>query len=84
MIVDILRNEVTDLTITFKKLEKSQNIMIHIVLPVIQTFIFFICSSILLLFHNLKANDSNFNGGGGEYYFRCSMIIFLLEKRYLK
>lgn len=79
-----MRNEVTDLTITFKKLEKSQIIMIHIVLPGIQTFIFFICSSILLLFHNLKANDSDLNGGGGGILFPVFNDNISVRKEILK
>ena len=43
--------------------------MTNTVLLGIRTFIFFICSSILLLFNNLKANDGEFYGGGGGILF---------------
>ena len=58
--------------------------MITTVLQGIRKFIFFICSSILLLFHNLIANDGDFNGGGGGILFPVFNDNISVRKEVLK
>ena len=58
--------------------------MTNTVLLGIRTFIFFICSSILLLFNNLKANDGEFYGGGGGILFPVFNDNVSVKKEVLK